>query len=124
MDLPGPPDYLAPDGSEVRLLCRGRRGGLAHFRLEPGRVSAAVVHRSVEELWYVVVGHGEMWRSGPGGGEDVVALGPGTSVVLPVGTAFQFRTLGDEPLAVVAATMPPWPGAAEAREVASHWPPR
>ena len=37
-------------------------GTVAHFELAPGRVSLAVVHRTVEEIWYIVGGRGEMWR--------------------------------------------------------------
>ena len=43
-------DYLAPDGSEVRLLVEGTRGGTAHFTLPAGTVSRAVKHRTAEEL--------------------------------------------------------------------------
>jgi mannose-6-phosphate isomerase-like protein (cupin superfamily) len=39
-------------------------------------------------------------------------------LTIPLGTSFQFRATGDEPLAAVAVTMPPWPGAGEAYEVA------
>ncbi len=48
------PDVVAPDGSEVRLLARGRLGSMAHFTLAPGAVARAVAHRSVEEVWYFV----------------------------------------------------------------------
>ena len=58
----GMPDAIAPDGSEVRVLCGLSGGGLAVFSLPPEAVSKAVAHRTVEELWYVVCGHGRMWR--------------------------------------------------------------
>ncbi len=54
------PDAIAPDGSEVRVLCQLSRGGLAVFSLPPGAVSRAVAHHTVEELWYVISGHGRM----------------------------------------------------------------
>jgi mannose-6-phosphate isomerase-like protein (cupin superfamily) len=53
----------------------------------------------------------------------VVALEPGVCLTIPLGTRFQFRTLGDEPLAAVAVTMPPWPGEGEAVVVDGAWPP-
>jgi len=121
LDMQESADYLAPDGSEVRLLCQGRRGGLAHFSLAPGRVSVAIAHQSVEELWFVLSGQGEMWRCDSAGHEDVVVLRRGTSLALYAGTEFQFRARGTEPLEVLAATMPPWPGASEARLVEPHW---
>lgn len=132
MRLPAARDVVAPDGSDVRILLRLAGGSMAHFELASGRTSRAVVHRSVDEIWYVLRGRGEMWRSqrghaggrgGEGGqrGEEIVPLEPGTCLSIPVGTRFQFRSLGDGPLAAVAVTMPPWPGEDEAREVIGAW---
>jgi mannose-6-phosphate isomerase-like protein (cupin superfamily) len=120
--LPLRPDVLAPDGSEVRILVGLSHGSMAHFQLDPGEVSIAVMHRSVEELWYVVAGRGEMWRS-QDGRDEVVALEPGVSLSIPVGTRFQFRALGDAPFAAVGVTMPPWPGMEEAVVVEGAWTP-
>ena len=88
--LPAAPDAYAPDGSEVRLLCQLAGGSMAHFRLPPRACSTAVVHRTVGELWFVVAGEGELWRSREGVVETV-ALRPGVAVSIPVGTSFQFR---------------------------------
>ncbi len=60
--LPAEPDAIAPDGSEVRVLAGLGGGSAAHFRLAPGAVSRAGRHRTVEEIWYIVAGQGEMWR--------------------------------------------------------------
>jgi mannose-6-phosphate isomerase-like protein (cupin superfamily) len=114
------PDATAPDGSEVRILCGLSRGGLAMFSLRPGTVSRAVAHRTVEELWYVVSGRGRIWRK-LGDQEEIFEIGPGVSLSLPVGTHFQFRCDGPEPLTVLGATMPPWPGADEAYVVEGKW---
>jgi len=114
------PDAIAPDGSEVRVLCQSSRGGLAIFSLPPNTVSKAVAHRTVEEVWYVIAGHGRMWRK-LGGQEEIVELGPGVSLTIPTGTHFQFRCDGVEPLAVIGATMPPWPGESEACGVQGMW---
>ncbi len=116
----GMPDAIAPDGSEVRVLCGLPRGGLALFSLPPDAVSKAVAHRTVEELWYVVSGYGRIWRR-LGGQEEIVELGPGVSLSIPLGTQFQFRCDGPQPLAVLGATMPPWPGAEEAYPVEGIW---
>jgi mannose-6-phosphate isomerase-like protein (cupin superfamily) len=51
-------DAIAPDGSEVRVLCSTSRGSLAHFTLPPHAVSMAILHRTVEEVWYFVSGRG------------------------------------------------------------------
>jgi mannose-6-phosphate isomerase-like protein (cupin superfamily) len=118
----GAPDAIAPDGSEVRILCRTAGGSMAHFSLPPGAVSRPVAHRTVEEVWYVLSGLGQMWRR-LGGREEIVGLAPGVSISIPVGTAFQFRCDGDVPLAAIGVTMPPWPGMDEAYPVAGVWKP-
>jgi len=120
--LPAARDVIAPDGSDVRVLLGLARGGMAHFVLAPGQISTAVTHRTVEEIWYVLSGRGEMWRR-QGDGEDVVAMEPGMCLTIPLGTHFQFRSLGTEELAAVAVTMPPWPGDGEALVVAGKWQP-
>ena len=93
---------------------------MAHFTLAPGRTTLAVAHRTVEELWFVLGGRGEMWRRS-GDDEDVTTLEPGVCLTIPRGTCFQFRALGGEPLTAVAVTMPPWPGDDEAYPVQGRW---
>src|SRR5580698_1664450 len=111
--LPEAYDVLAPDGSEVRVLLALAGGSMAHFSLPAGKVSRAVRHVTVEEIWYVVGGHGEMWRAQDGRAE-VVAVSAGVCLTIPLGTAFQFRASAEGPLTAVAITMPPWPGPEEA----------
>lgn len=120
--LPEAYDYLAPDGSEIRLLAEGDNAGFAHCALPPGAVSAPVRHRTVEELWYVLGGSGEIWR-GRDGDERVDALRPGDSIRIPVGTAFQFRAGSEAGLSLLLATSPPWPGAQEAVPAPGRWTP-
>jgi mannose-6-phosphate isomerase-like protein (cupin superfamily) len=120
--LPATRDVVAPDGSDIRVLLGLRAGGMAHFTLAPGQTSRAVAHRTVEEIWFVVSGRGEMWRK-HAQREEIVPLEPGVCLTIPLGTHFQFRALGAEPLAAVAITMPPWPGDGEAYEVAGAWRP-
>jgi mannose-6-phosphate isomerase-like protein (cupin superfamily) len=114
------PDAIAPDGSEVRVLCQVSRGGLAVFSLPPQAVSKAVTHHSLEEIWYVLSGSGRMWRK-LGDDEGIVELAPGVSLTIPTGTHFQFRCDGAEALNIVGATMPPWPGEDEAHFVDGTW---
>ena len=120
MTLPPEHDVLAPDGSEVRVLLALTGGSMAHFRLPAGSVSKAVRHRTVEEIWYVLSGTGEMWRS-DGHDASIVPLNPGTCLTIPVGLAFQFRSNEQAPLTAVAITLPPWPGAEEAEFVEGVW---
>jgi len=86
---------------------------MARFELARGQTSRAIEHRTVDEIWYVVQGHGQMWRSQEDRSE-IVDLEVGTCVTIPVGTRFQFRASASESLAAVAVTMPPWPGDDEA----------
>jgi mannose-6-phosphate isomerase-like protein (cupin superfamily) len=119
--LPAQRDAVAPDGSEVRVLLRVVGGGMAHFELGPRETAVAVRHRTVEEVWYFLSGRGEMWRR-LGKQEEIVDVGAGVSITIPVGTEFQFRSHGFEPLSAIGATIPPWPGAGEAMLVEGPWP--
>jgi mannose-6-phosphate isomerase-like protein (cupin superfamily) len=121
MQRPDRPDAVAPDGADVRVLLRLSLGSMAHFELDAGRISRAVAHRSVEEIWYVLRGQGQMWRR-QGDRQEIVRLRPGTCISIPQGTHFQFRADRRGPLAAVGVTMPPWPGADEAYEVPGPWP--
>jgi len=47
----------------------------------------------------------------------------GVCVTIPLGTQFQFRALGNQPLTAVSVTIPPWPGEHEARVVDGPWMP-
>jgi len=123
MRLPEKADVVAPDGSDVRVLLRTSRGSMAHFELAAGKASDPIRHRSVDEIWYVLSGSGEMWRR-YGAREEVVALEPATCVTIPVGTHFQFRAGPSAPLVAVGVTMPPWPGNDEAVPVPGKWPSR
>jgi mannose-6-phosphate isomerase-like protein (cupin superfamily) len=120
LHLPADRTVVAPDGSDVRVLLGLAGGGMAHFQLAAGQTADAVMHRTVEEIWYVLAGRGEMWRS-QGGREEVVALEPGLCLTIPLGTHFQFRAAPDQSVCAVAITMPPWPGEGEAVHVVGPW---
>jgi len=120
MRLPADRTVVAPDGSDVRVLLGLAGGSMAHFALAAGQVARAVTHRTVEELWFVVAGRGEMWRR-QAGHEEVVPLEPGVCLSIPLGTHFQFRASATEGVAAVAVTLPPWPGEGEAVFVEGPW---
>jgi carboxymethylenebutenolidase len=115
-------DAVAPDGSDVRVLLGLKGGGMAQFELAPGQTSTAVRHRTVEEIWLIVSGRGEMWRR-QGDREEIVALEPGICLTIPEGTGFQFRSSASGALAAIGVTMPPWPGEDEATIVDGPWRP-
>ena len=115
------PDAIAPDGSEIRLLVTTVNGAtkssLVEVVLNSGQVTRPVRHRTVEEVWYVLDGVGEVWRCPPDGRPAAVTaadLRPGDSLVIPTGWTFQFRAGSDGPLRFLCHTTPPWPGEHEA----------
>lgn len=118
--LPVALDVLAPDGSEIRELARSARGSMAHGTLPVGGVSLAIRHRTVEELWFILSGTGEVWRR-LDDHEEKVSVQAGTSLSIPVGTAFQFRNTGATPFTFLMCTMPAWPGPDEAERVNGAW---
>lgn len=120
--LPLEPTVIAPDGSHVRVLLGLQGGSMAHFELPANSVAKAVTHRTVEEIWFITQGRGQMWRR-QGMHEEVVDLAPGLCISIPLGTCFQFRSMPDEAVSAVAITMPPWPGDGEAVFVHGPWTP-
>jgi len=121
MSLAEAAEVTAPDGSAVRPLCAlPGVASFAHFELAPAQVSQAVSHATVQEIWYVVAGSGQMWRDDRKL-ESVDELAPGVCLTIPLGTSFQFRA-GADGLRVVAVTIPPWPdNPSEARQEAGPW---
>jgi mannose-6-phosphate isomerase-like protein (cupin superfamily) len=120
--LPVRRDVVAPDGSDVRILLQLANGAMAHFELGPGKISKAVTHRTVEEIWFFIAGSGQMWRK-QGDNTEITDISRGLCLTIPLGVHFQFRSLGYEPLAAIAVTMPPWPGGNDAIVVTGIWVP-
>jgi mannose-6-phosphate isomerase-like protein (cupin superfamily) len=118
--LPKECDYPAPDGTEIRLLPEVGGGGMCHCTLPANKVSGAVHHRTVDEIWYFVSGRGEVWRK-RGAQEAVDIVEAGTCLTIPCGTNFQFRNTGNDPLCFVIATIPRWPGPQEAVATQGRW---
>ena len=119
--LPATPDVVATDGSDVRVLLATRGGSMAHFTLAPGTTSIAVAHRTIDEVWLFLSGRGQMWRR-LDDREEIVGVEPGVCITIPVGTRFQYRATGGEPLIAVGVATPPWPGDGEAYVVEGRWP--
>lgn len=118
--FPESPDGRSPAGAEIRHLMEGAAGNMIHATVLPGQVNRATVHATVSELWHILSGRGEVWRR-DGHDEEVTVLGPGVSIDIPAGTAFQYRCIGPEPLRFLCVAMPPWPGDAEATLVEGPW---
>ncbi len=109
------PDAIAPDGSEITFLVGdARRASLVAVRLPAGEASRPGRHRAVEGMWYFLAGEGRVWRQPPDGGATIEVVGPGRTVVIPTGWAFQFQAGPAGDLRFLCYTSPPWPGDDEA----------
>lgn len=95
---------------------------MVHCVLPSGQVTKPLRHRTVEEMWYCTGGSGTLWRL-LDGVEDLLRLECGVSCSIPIGACFQFKAEKSEPLEIVIATMPPWPGEDEAEPCAGKWTP-
>ena len=116
------PDAKSPAGADIRFIMDGETGNMIHSTVPPGQINRATVHETVSEFWHVLEGQGEIWRR-DGTEERVTTLSPGVSIDIPVGTAFQYRCVGDAPLKFICISMPPWPGDHEASHLEGAWPP-
>ena len=117
------PDVTAPDGSEIRLLLDARHravgASMVEVVLPAGQVSRPVYHRTVEEVWYILEGVGQVWRCPPEAADPgtvaPLAVGPGDALVIPTGWSFQFGASEAAALRFLCVTLPPWPGNDEAQ---------
>jgi mannose-6-phosphate isomerase-like protein (cupin superfamily) len=110
------PDAIAPDGSEIYFrVLDAKNASVVEVVLAAGRTTRAVRHRTVEEIWYVLAGAGDVWLRALGSPRsETRSVAAGDTVVIPTGWDFQFRATGDGPLRFVCFTSPPWPGDQEA----------
>ncbi len=120
--LPQEPDAKSPAGADIRFLMEGTTGNMIHSTVPPHQTNRATVHATVSEFWFILEGHGEIWRD-DGVGGCIAQLLPGTSIDIPVGTAFQYRNVSDQELKFICITMPPWPGDAEVTYIDGIWQP-
>ena len=120
--LPPEPDAQSPAGADIRFLMDGKTGNMIHSTVPPHQTNRATVHATVSEFWFILEGHGEVWRD-YGLDSCIAQLVPGTSIDIPVGTAFQYRNLSDQELKFICIAMPPWPGEAEATYTDGIWQP-
>ena len=92
--VPEKPDAKSPAGANIRYIMDGTTGGMIHSTVPPHQINRATVHATVSEFWYVLEGHGEIWRD-DGKESSITVLVPGTSIDIPVGIAFQYRNVSD-----------------------------
>ena len=107
------PDHVAPDGSHIWELGSESAGGLSVCSLPPDGISVPVRHRTVEEIWYVLSGGGQISRRHGDLDPWIDDLAPGTCVDIGLGITFQFRA-ADAGVEIAILTIPSWPGSGEA----------
>ncbi|NGX64009.1 MAG: hypothetical protein KR126chlam6_01433 [Candidatus Anoxychlamydiales bacterium] len=119
-EIPKEYDYLSPDGAEIRELLEMKGGNLVHCTLPAGGVSQAVKHQTIEELWVILEGRGEIYRKL---GNQIIIdhVSGGSSIAIPIGVDFQFRNTGTTELKLIIVSIPPWPSANEAIKVNNYW---
>ncbi|MGD8822548.1 MAG: cupin domain-containing protein [Anaerolineales bacterium] len=120
--LPDQPDAQSPAGADIRYLMDGPTGNMIYSTVPPHQVNRATVHATVSEFWYILEGHGEIWRD-DGDINSITPLTSGTAIDIPVGTGFQYRNVSDAPLKFICIAMPPWPGDDEATYIKGPWDP-
>lgn len=114
-------DYLAPDGSQTRLLAKNSSGSMAEFTLPPKTTSQAIHQREVQELWFFIHGEGQVWVKYHNVSK-IYNVHKNSSISLPKDITFQFRnTSNSEPLVFIDVTMPPWPGSQVTAKVKGIW---
>lgn len=119
-----PQDYqhTSPAGAEVRVLMNNAYGGMAHCTLKDKKISKAVQHKTVSEFWHVLSGKGAIWRKQEND-ENITVLASGTTIDIPLGTQFQYRS-DEGDLVFICVTMPPWPGHDEVEYIVKpYWEP-
>ena len=122
MQLPDRPNAKSPAGADIRFIMEGTTGNMIHSTVPPGQINRATIHKTVGEFWYAIEEKGEIWRKDEAE-ERVTLLTAGVSIDISVGTAFQYRNVGSEPLKFICITMPPWPGDEEASHLTGIWDP-
>ena len=98
-------DTIAPDGSEIRFLIdrqhRAEGASLVEVSLPAVQVSRQVWHRQVEEVWYILGGHGQLWRyplEAEPEGFPPLPVAAGDALAIPPQWRFQFSAAADEDL--------------------------
>ena len=98
--------FTTVDGSTIRELLAHRNSGirnqsLAEARLAVGSATIPHHHAVTEEIYYILVGTGEMTL-----GAETRAVGPGDAIAIPPGIRHTIRNLGGMELVFLCTCAP------------------
>ncbi|HVX14332.1 MAG TPA: cupin domain-containing protein [Pirellulales bacterium] len=98
--------FTTIDGSEIRELLAHRNSSirqqsLAEARLPPGASTTPHYHPHTEEIYYILVGSGQMRL-----GEETRQVGPGDAIAIPPGSIHQITNTGQEVLRFLCCCAP------------------
>jgi mannose-6-phosphate isomerase-like protein (cupin superfamily) len=80
-----------------------RRLSLAEVTITPSGGSREHYHRQMEEVYYLLQGQARITL-----GEETRVIGPGDSVVIPVGAPHKIVNVGDTDVVMIVACAPAW----------------
>lgn len=100
------PAFITKDGSEIRELLAHRNScitkqSLAEARVPPGSSTTIHFHPLTEEIYYILVGEGEMTIDG-----QVERVGPGDAIAIPPEAKHTIRNTGEIELRFLCCCAP------------------
>ena len=100
------PSFTTKDGSEIRELLAYRNSAirqqsLAEARVPVGAKTTLHYHPVTEEIYYILVGTGEMRIAG-----ELRQVGPGDAIAIPPGQPHQITNTGSQVLKFLCCCAP------------------
>jgi len=100
------PAFITKDKSEIREIMapansRIERQSLAEAIVYPGDSTELHLHKTIEEIYYILEGEGNMWQDG-----EERAINPGDAIANPPGIPHYITNTGDTPLVFLCICVP------------------
>jgi mannose-6-phosphate isomerase-like protein (cupin superfamily) len=100
------PAFITKDKSEIREIMAPansciERQSLAEAIVYPGDTTTTHIHKTVEELYYILDGKGVMWQNG----EEREVSG-GDAIANPPGVPHRITNIGTSPLVFLCLCVP------------------
>ncbi len=108
--------FITKDDSEIRVVVDRTNSpitalSLAEATVPPRGVTAWHRLEGIDEIYYVLHGHGRMEVDG-----ETAEIGPGDAVWMPAGSRQRIRNLSDDPLVFLCACGPAYEPARDVRQ--------